>query len=377
MKLTTDWYQRKTRQIQEKLEDEKLDALLLLDPYNIFYATGFFHQSTERPLGLLIPQSGRPTFFVPLLEQEMAQDTWVKDVRTYFDYPGETPALAWMVGEVEQKYLGIDQLKIRDYRLVQSVRPAVKISDLVYTLRLVKDPEEIVLLEKAGIYADYMVEMTREAIVAGLCEMDAFNYARDKTVEKMQKELGELIFVNAGLVNGAVLYGEHSAFPHGLMTDRKPRPGDVIEGGFGALVSTYESESEHTFIYGEPDAQTLSYFNAMYGAWKAGMEAARLGVTCSQVNEASLRVIREAGYEQYLRHRMGHGKGLQEHEPPWVEAGDHTVLLPGMVISDEPGLYVPGFGGFRHSDTLVITETGCRRLTNYPRELEHCVIPVR
>jgi Xaa-Pro dipeptidase len=106
------------------------------------------------------------------------------------------------------------------------------------------------------------------------------------------------------------------------------------------------------------------------------MAAAKPGVRCCDVNEAALNEIRSAGYEQFLRHRMGHGKGLQEHEPPWVEAGDRTVLEPGMIISDEPGLYVPGYGGFRHSDTLVITETGCRRLTNYPRDLEHSIIPI-
>jgi Xaa-Pro dipeptidase len=282
-----------------------------------------------------------------------------------------------MTRSIPAKRLGIDQLKVREWNLVCKARSGIKLSDLVYTMRLVKDPEEIALLEKAGVYADLMVEKARTAIINGLSEMDAFNYARDKTVEQMQKDLSELVFVNAGLVNGAVLYGEHSAYPHGLMTERNPRPGDVIECGFGALVSTYEAESEHTFIYGEPDKQTLSYFKAMYGAWKAGMEAAKPGVRCCDVNEAALRVIREAGYEQFLRHRMGHGKGLQEHEAPWVEAGDRTVLLPGMIISDEPGLYVPGYGGFRHSDTLVITETGCRRLTNYPRDLENCLIPAR
>lgn len=261
--------------------------------------------------------------------------------------------------------------------MVQAVRPSVRISDLVYTMRLVKDPEEIALLDKASIYADLMVEKAREGILLGLSEMDAFNHARDKTVGQMQKDLSELVFVNAGLVNGAVLYADHSAFPHGLMTDRKPHKGDVIECGFGALVSTYESESEHTFIYGEPDKQTLSYFEAMYGAWAAGMAAARPGVRCCEVNEAALSVIRDAGYEKYLRHRMGHGKGLQEHEAPWVEAGDQTILLPGMIISDEPGLYIPGFGGFRHSDTLVITETGCRRMTQYPRDLDHCILPVK
>ena len=376
MKLTTEWYQHKTNQIQTQMAREELDGLLLLDPYNIYYATGFFHQTTERPLGCFIPKNGLPVFFVPLLEKDMAEATWVKDVRSYFDFPNVIHPIIWMLREIRVKHMGIDQLKVRDWQLVLAEKPDARINDLVYTMRLVKDPEEISLLETAGVYADHMVAMTREAVLAKLSETDAFIYARDKTVERMQKELGELVFVNNGLVNGAVLYGEHSAFPHGLMTDRKPSPGDVIEGGFGALVCTYESESEHTFLYGEPNQQQVSYFNAMYGAWKAGMEAARPGMRCSEVNEAALRVIREAGYEQFLRHRMGHGKGLEEHEAPWVEAGDQTVLLPGMIISDEPGLYVPGYGGFRHSDTLVITEDGCRRLTHYPRDLEHSVIPL-
>ena len=377
MKLTTDWYQRKTRQIQQKMGAEGLDALLLLDPYNIFYATGFFHQSTERPLGLFLPQNGEPSFYVPLLEQEMASETWVKDVHVYFDFPGPVHPIAWMLNSNKQyKHVGIDQLTIRQWEIARAVRPDVKVSDLVYTMRLVKDPEEIAILDKASVYADYMVEMAREGILLKLPEREAFNYGRDRVVARMQDEMPDMVFLNAVLVNGAVLYGPHSAYPHGLMTDRKPQPGDVIECGFGALVATYESESEHTFIYGEPDKQQISYFNAMYGAWKAGMEAARPGVTCAEVNKASLSVIREAGYEKFLRHRMGHGKGLQEHEAPWVEEGDHTILLPGMIISDEPGLYVPGYGGFRHSDTLVITETGCRRMTQYPRELEACILPV-
>jgi Xaa-Pro dipeptidase len=377
MKLTTEWYMRKTRQIQEKMAEENLDALLLLDPFNIFYATGFFHAVTERPLGLVIPQNGEPVFYVPRLERDAAERTFVKEVKSYFDFPGPVHPITWMFKDTQQKKLGVDQLSIRQWDIARAVRQDFKVTDLVYTMRLVKDPEEIKLLDVASIYADNLVAMTREAVIAGLTEHDAFNYARDNTVERMQKEIGDLVMVNQGLMNGAVLYGESSAHPHGHMTNRKPKPGDVIEAGFGALVYTYESESEHTFIYGDPNKQQISYFNAMYGAWKAGMEAAKPGARCCDVNEASLNVIREAGYEQFLRHRMGHGKGLQEHEAPWVEEGDQTVLLPGMIISDEPGLYVPGYGGFRHSDTLVITETGCRRMTRYPRELEACIIPVK
>ena len=379
MKLTTDWYIKKMSQIQSKLSEEKLDAILLLDPYNVFYASGFFHQSTERPLGLLIPQIGEPSLYVPKLEQEMASDTWIKSIHVYFDFPGLIHPIAWMLKENSQySHIGVDQLNYRQWKIAQEACPNLQISDLVYTMRLIKDAEEIQILECASIYADYMVEMTKDAIIEGLSELDAYNYARDHTVNKMIRELGELTFANQGTTNGAVLYGAHSAHPHGLMSSTlKPNPGDVIEAGFGALVCTYESESEHTFIYGEPNHQTVSYFNAMYNAWKAGLDSAKPGVKCCDVNKAALEEIKRAGYEEFLRHRMGHGKGLQEHEPPWVAEGDMTILKPGMIISDEPGLYVPGFGGFRHSDTLLITEDGCRRLTKYPRELEACIIPVK
>lgn len=376
MRLTTEWYKAKTKQVQSKLHEENLDAILLLDANNIFYTTGFFHQSTERPLGLLIPESGEPSLYVPKLEQEMAEDTWIHDIHVYFDYPGLMHPIAWMLSKNKKyKRIGIDQLSIRQWEIVTQSHPNISMTDLVYTMRLVKDSEEIKILETAAIYADFLVEKTREAVVLGYSEMDAYNYARDNTVQKMVNEIGDLVFINHGATNGAVLYGAHSAHPHGLMSALiKPKPGDVIEAGFGALVSMYESESEHTFIYGEPSKEIESYFNAMYNAWKAGLETARPGIRCCDVNKASLDQIRTAGYEKYLRHRMGHGKGIQEHEAPWIEEGDMTILEPGMIISDEPGLYVPGLGGFRHSDTLLITEDGCRRLTKYPRELEHCII---
>ncbi len=377
MKLPVEWYQRTTRRIQEQMGKEGYDGLLLLDNYNVFYTTGFFHQTTERPLGVYIPASGNPTLYVPLVEKEMAEATWIEDIKWYFDFPGKVPALKWILDNIPSKLkIGIDRLEARDWLKVQSIRPSASLSDLVYTMRLVKTEEEIAILEKAGIYADYMVEKAREAILMGLSETDAFSYLREKTTTRMQAELGELVMVNMGLMNGAVRYGENTVFAHGMMTDRKPHKGDSVICSFGALVCTYESESEHNFFYGEPDARQLSYFTAMYDAWKICKEVAGPGKTCAEVNEAALDVIRTAGYEKYIRHRIGHGKGLQEHEAPWIEAGDQTVLLPGMVISDEPGIYIPGYGGFHHSDTLVITETGCRRITHYPRDIDHCILPV-
>ena len=112
----------------------------------------------------------------------------------------------------------------------------------------------------------------------------------------------------------------------------------------------------------------------MAEAQKTGGEAVKDGKKCSDVNEVCLAIIRKKGYEEYLRHRMGHGIGLQGHEPPWVEEGDETVLKSGMTISNEPGIYIPKFGGFRHSDTLLVTREGSKSLTKYPKDLDSLII---
>ncbi len=379
LELTTEWYINKVDQIKNSLPAAGLDAILLLDPFNIYYASGFFHQSTERPLGMFIRAKGDPIFYVPALEKEMAEDTWVSDIKVYFDFPALVHPVIWMLKDNKDcRHVGIDRLDYRQWKTVSAECPNAEISDLVYDMRLCKDEKEIKILETASYYADMLVALSKDAIADGMSELDVYTYVGTTVTNKMKEELGDIVYANQGAYNGAVLYGPHSAHPHGLMSANNfPKNGDVIQSGYGALVATYESESEHCWLYGEPDKQTISYFNAMYSAWKAGWETAKPGMTCAELNEIVLGKIKEAGYERFLRHRMGHGKGLEEHEAPWVSEGDFTILKPGMVISDEPGLYVPGYGGFRHSDTLLITETGCRRLTQHPRDLESCIIPIR
>ncbi len=379
LQLSTNWYINKVEEIKSGLRNSGLDAILLLDPYNIYYASGFFHTSTERPLGMFIRAEGDPILYVPALEKEMAEDTWVSDIKVYFDFPALIHPVIWMLDDNKNcKNVGIDTLDYRQWRIVSSAHPNIIISDLVYDMRLCKDEEEIRIIETAAHYADMLVALSKEAIADGMSELDTFHYAGTTTTNRMKEELHDIVFANQGVYNGAVLYGPHSAHPHGLMSSNNfPQNGNVLQAGYGALVATYEAESDQCFLYGEPDKQTISYFNAMYSAWEAGWKTARPGMTCAEVNEIVLGKIKEAGYERFLRHRMGHGKGLQEHEAPWISEGDFTILKPGMIISDEPGLYVPGYGGFRHSDTLLITETGCRRLTQYPRDLESCIIPIR
>jgi Xaa-Pro aminopeptidase len=127
-------------------------------------------------------------------------------------------------------------------------------------------------------------------------------------------------------------------------------------------------------MIGEPTTRQARYYETVREAQETGTGALVAGVSCEEANRRCLQVIEEAGLGEHIRHRQGHGIGLGFHEPPWLSDGDATELAPGMILSSEPGVYVPGHAGYRISDTVLITESGPRRLTAYPRELTDVII---
>lgn len=374
MKLSSDFYQRICHKIQEALTSQSLDALLLFEPANIAYVTGFFHLRTERPLAAVIPREGAPLLLIPLLEVDHVPEN--TEVETYFDYPGETNRIEWIKSHLKKRALvnvGIeDSLSISSYKMLSTLK--IRSSNLVSEMRLKKTPEEIELISRAAEYADYAVERAVHHTRPGVTEFEINERTRMDVSERMLEELEEIVPVQGGMCGGLVGSGENGALPHGLPSSKKVKEGESIILSFGAAVGGYQAESERTGFVGSPTPEQKEAFDVMYEAQKTGERAVKAGVKCSDVNEHCLKVIRERGYEKYLRHRMGHGIGLQGHEPPWVEEGDKTILQENMVISNEPGVYMPGFGGFRHSDTVLVTETGGRALTRYPRELDSLII---
>lgn len=172
------------------------------------------------------------------------------------------------------------------------------------------------------------------------------------------------------LTGGLVYSGPNSAQPHRMPGGDRLRTGEPFMLSLGCAVGGRFVESERTFVLGSPTAEQRTYHAVVREAQEVGTQALRPGVRCADANRACLDVIRGAGLGDYLRHRQGHGIGLGFHEPPWVSDGDDTVLEPGMILSSEPGIYIPGHAGYRISDTVLVTDGGPRRLTAYPRELE-------
>jgi Xaa-Pro aminopeptidase len=371
--LSEAFYRRKIEQIQARMEAERLDGLLLLDVPNVIYACGFFHTPSERPLGLFIPASGEPALFVPLLEQENAGDTWVRDIRTYFEYPGETHPVQWMVQEAGVQHLGVDTLT---YEVFQKIGEGVAVTPLVEQMRWVKEPEELAFVEKASFYADYCLEYIRDhaadIIRDGGTELDILRACVGATAAKMKAEVGEIFRLRGGSVVGTVHSGPRAALPHGSPIERRPLPGEPMIAGIGASVGGYHAESGATFVIGQPKGDVLRCLQAAADCDAAGVRALRPGSTCSAVNQAALDVLRAYGLGDAIRHRIGHGMGLQGHEGPWLAPGDETPLVPGMVFSNEPGIYRPGIDGYRTINSMVVTDgealVTSRFLANHPPE---------
>jgi Xaa-Pro dipeptidase len=374
MKLKDDFFQKKIHHIQEYVHRKGLDAVLLFDPANIAYATGFFHLQTERPLAAAIPKEGMPLLLIPLLEIDHVPA--YAEVETYFDYPGKVNRIEWIKSQLEHRSLtnvGIESsMSISSYEILSDLD--IHRTSIISDMRQIKDPDEIALISKAAEYADYAVERAVYHTKDGVTEFEINEKTRMDVSERMLEELEEIVPVQGGLSGGLVCSGENGALPHALPSSKKVKKGESIILSFGASVGGYHAESERTAFVGSLSEKQKDAFDAMAEAQKTGGDAVKEGEKCCDVNDVCLHVIREKGYENYLRHRMGHGIGLQGHEPPWIEEGDETVLQHGMTISNEPGIYIPGFGGFRHSDTVLVTKEGSVSLTKYPKDIGSLVI---
>lgn len=387
-------YEKRIEKVRKILARKKLDALYLTSGTSFFYLTGYSYIATERPAALIIPMGGEITFMGPLLEIDHIplKTKLIKNIKTYSDYPGEKHPIdhfATFLKELglDRKRIGIDNpagaAGIWGYRgpSIKKKLPKTKFvdaKDIVPEMRLIKSKAEIELMKESGKWANLAHALLQEYIEPGLWDVDVALTASYEASMIMKKALGpdyeplrEFRPTGAGF-RGQV--GSMSAIPHSISTKKMIVEGDVVVTGAGADVGGYSCELERTMIVGKPTAKQKKYFGVMVQAQKAALEAFGPGKKCSDVDKAATRVIQKAGYGELLRHHTGHGLGLDGHEPPWLDVGDDTVIKPGMVFSCEPGIYEPGFAGFRHSDTVVITGDGVEVITYYPRDLESLTI---
>jgi Xaa-Pro dipeptidase len=386
-RLEPGWYRKKIRQVQGEMQTYNLDALLLLNATNIIYTTGYFHISTERPLAALIPKSGDPVLFIPELERDQVKLWWVKDFETYFDYPGPVNRIRWIFERVARRGLargriGIEEPTVGRLKQMKLGAPHAKpvvADEMIERLRWVKDEEELAIMRRAMYFADFSVEAGRKFIAQNgrVTEDEILKATADALADKMSRELRDVVGVSIEPpFGGLVPFGRRSAFPHAVPSKDRLEKGDALILSLGAAVGGYNVECERSFCVGKPTDYARRLFDAMLAAHDTGAQAMKEGAVAEEVDRLALDQVRKAGFEKFLRHRTGHGIGLEDHESPWIAEGEKTLLRQGMTFSCEPGVYDPDFGGFRHSDTVVVRKDGGEILNHYPTRLEDMVIDI-
>jgi Xaa-Pro dipeptidase len=386
-RLQPEWYRRKIEQVQEKMKERKLNAMLLLDATNIIYTTGYFHLSTERPVAALIPASGDPVLFVPGLEVDQVQLWWVKDYESYFDFPGPVNRVRWIFERVAKRGLatgriGVEEPKPGRMHQIKLGAPQAEIvdaGDLIEQLRWVKDEDEIRIMKRAMYFADFKVQAGRDYVQhnGNVTEDEILKVTADAVADKMSKELNDVVGVGIEPpFGGLVPFGKRSALPHAVPSKDRLKSGEALILSFGAQVGGYNVECERSFSVGKPTDYAKRLFDAMLAAHDIAADNLKEGAVAEDVDKMGLDQIRKAGFEKFLKHRTGHGIGLEGHEPPWIAEGDKTVFTQGMTFSCEPGVYDPEWGGFRHSDTVVVRKAKGEILNTYPTRLEDMVIEI-
>jgi Xaa-Pro dipeptidase len=386
-RLPPEWYQRKIKQVQAKMADRNLNAMVLLNAHNVVYTTGYFHLPTERPLAVLIPASGDPALFIPALESDQVKLWWIKDVDAYFDYPGPVNRVRWIFERVNARgfgggTIGIEEVTPSKHQQMQLGAPKAKLidaGDIIEQMRWVKDADEIGVMRRATYFADYTVASGRAYIEANgsVTEDQILKATADAVADKMSKELTSVVGVGIEPpFGGLVPFGARSAFPHAVPSKDVLKNGDALILSYGAMVGGYNVECERSFCVGQPTDQAKKLYDAMLAAHDTAAANLKEGMVAEEVDKMSLDQIRKAGYAQFLKHRTGHGIGLEGHESPWIADGDKTVLKVGMTFSCEPGVYDPGWGGFRHSDSVIVGKTSGETMNRYPTRLSDMIITI-
>jgi Xaa-Pro dipeptidase len=384
-RLSAEFYARVHRDIRARMGEAGIDLLLLDSNDDVIYTTAFSHYTTERPVVFAISQQGA-WLLLPRLEQgHAAHQVIAAEPIVYREFPGvEKPfealarALPKQTGAVAHS-LGIAFARVGQ---IQAAFPNARVvpSSIVSQMRLRKHPEEIVLHREAARISDEMVKAGVALISDALrrngelpSEIEIESHVSRHAMKIMYDEHEELMLVQ-GLASGLVYSGVRSSFPHGMPTGNPVKRGESLILSLGCRVGGRAAESERTFFVGEPTREQQGHYAVAYEAQKMATAALIAGRTCASADIVAQDYIRGQGMAENALHRVGHGMGIMFHEPPWIEAGDPTILEPGMIASSEPSITVRGFAGYRIADTVLVTADGPDSMTHYPRRIDEIVI---
>ncbi len=344
------------------MANRHLSALYITHPVSIAYLTGFAANPHERLMSLTVSASGA-TLIVPALEAENP-NARAASVEVVSWRDGEDPyeLVGRALGGVSEAGVEKEKLSLHAAEVITSrtgISELVDVGPEIRRRRLIKNEEEIEKLQRAAEITDAAAEKVLPLLRAGQSEVDVALMI-DSTIGELGGSLSFSTLVQSG---------PNSALPHLEPSNRKLTAGDLVLLDFGAAFENYKADTTRMAVVGEPSARQREIHALVLAAHDAAIAAIRAGLTTGDVDVAARTIIEAGGYGKEFFHRIGHGLGLEDHEDPSLDPGSKTALEAGMVFTIEPGIYIPGWGGVRIEDDVVVEETGCRVLTRSDRSL--------
>jgi Xaa-Pro dipeptidase len=341
---------------------ESVDAAYVTRPVSIAYLTGFHAEPVERLMALTVRTEGA-TLIVPALEREGAVSA-VIDVGVVAWRDGEDPGAL-----VRDSLEGTRRIAVeRDHLTLKMAEPLqemirsgqlLDVAGEIRRLRRTKNAAELENMRQAAAITDRVTASVIRRIKVGQSELEV----ADMLASAIMAEGATLSF------ESSVQFGPNSSLPHHKPADRRLAAGDLVLLDFGASYDRYRADTTRMAVAGEPDEKQLEIHRTVLRAHDAAIAAAKAGVTAGDVDAAARDVIERSGMGEHFFHRVGHGLGLEAHEDPSLESGSPVELEAGMVATIEPGIYIPGWGGVRIEDDIVVEAGGCRVLTQADRSL--------
>ncbi|MBW2363984.1 MAG: aminopeptidase P family protein [Deltaproteobacteria bacterium] len=363
--------------IRSMMAKEELDFYVSAHTDNVYYLTNFAYLPFERPFFLIVQAEGKPQLVVPLLEVSHAEQRILIEVdyHTYYEYPAP---VGKTFGDTLNKLIGSDKTVGIESSLSIALQKTIPgkgiVTDLIDDARLVKTDYEVGRIAYASSVVELGLKKVLEQSKPDVQVATLYSAGNQEMLVKVLFEIPDVNMLMTKFV-AAVWPKAISAQPHSV-----PGLFDGLEKGgpnvaiITAQANGYSAELERTYFIETISDEARNLFDLSMEARQKAYELIKPGVRGDDVDRQVLQIIKDAGYGDKILHRTGHGFGITGHEPPWVALGSEHVLEKNMVISIEPGIYVEGVGGFRHSDTVLVTANGCESLTQYPDKLEDLIL---
>jgi Xaa-Pro dipeptidase len=371
-------YQEHREKLINSLKIVGIENILIQDLDNIYYLTGFNAVNTSRPFGFVLSRQ-KNVLIVPATAADSAKvEVQGVDIAVYYEYPvGSEESLSFhaslaqvMATLAQDKLIGVEAGRMTLADMSMLSRNGFELHDIsakLSLMRSIKETEELNAIRLSGKYVDFIVEKTLDVIRPGITEIEldqagAFALRQEVAQNLPQATVGAFIMSTSG--------AERTVMPHTNSSNRQVQPGDSLILCRQVAIKGYRAQCDRMGFVGQPSTEQEDYYSLVLSAHAEALEVIRPGIAAFEVDKAIRDVFEKADLAQYFVHRSGSGVGISIGEAPYLRFDSQEILANNMSLVIQPAIYIPGVGGFRCSDTVIVQEGGCELVTHYPRDIQ-------